>query len=188
LTVYIAGQYARRDEFREVVKRLREELHFTVTSRWLDETEPLNLQMGQHSEDFYRITAAIDLQDIAKSDAILFFSEDPLVGVIRGGRHVEFGYALAKGKTIFVVGPRENVFHYVPGVTNFLNVDEFITNHLHAYQFLLNSIRVSNPGITEERIYLAKRQMGIEWFKEAVPEGLEGLESLQEKGGTDIFG
>ncbi len=29
-----------------------------------------------------------------------------------GGRHVEFGYALAKGKPIVLVGPQRNVFHF----------------------------------------------------------------------------
>ncbi len=35
-------------------------------------------------------------------------------GYSRGGRHVEAGYALAKGKYLVLVGPRENVFYSLP--------------------------------------------------------------------------
>ena len=31
----------------------------------------------------------------------------------RGGRHVEFGIALARSKRLIVVGHRENVFHWL---------------------------------------------------------------------------
>jgi hypothetical protein len=34
----------------------------------------------------------------------------------RGGHHVEFGYALAQGKRIILVGHRENVFNYLPEI------------------------------------------------------------------------
>jgi len=39
----------------------------------------------------------------------------------RGGRHVEFGYAMAKGKRLIVVGYRENLFHEHPSVEFCLN-------------------------------------------------------------------
>ena len=32
------------------------------------------------------------------------------------GHHVEFGYALAQGKRIILVGHRENVFNYLPEI------------------------------------------------------------------------
>ena len=34
-----------------------------------------------------------------------------------GGRHVEFGYALALGKALIVVGVRSHVFHELDAVT-----------------------------------------------------------------------
>lgn len=37
----------------------------------------------------------------------------------RGGREVEFGYAIKSEKWIWVVGPKRNVFHYMPGVRHF---------------------------------------------------------------------
>lgn len=37
----------------------------------------------------------------------------------RGGRHVEFGLAVGRGKRCIVVGPRENVFHLLPTVEHY---------------------------------------------------------------------
>lgn len=47
----------------------------------------------------------------------------------RGGRHVEFGMALALGKRVIVVGPRENVFHLLPEVEVHVNWNDFVANH-----------------------------------------------------------
>src|ERR1022692_562430 len=107
MKVYLAARYSRRDELREYKTRLEAE-GIEVTSRWLEEKEPLDSQMGQHSDEFYVMTATIDLDDIDKADLVLFFSEDPLVGWVRGGRHVEFGYALGTDKPIAIIGPKEN--------------------------------------------------------------------------------
>lgn len=125
MRIYIAGRYSRRDEFRLVRDRLLEAGH-TVTSRWLDEDKPLQTQMGDDSDEFYTETSRIDLEDIYNSTAVLFFSENPLVGTPRGGRHVEFGYALAMELPIYVIGPRENVFHYNPLVHHYADLEVFL--------------------------------------------------------------
>lgn len=124
--VYLAARYDRRDELREY-REILTSYGIEVTSRWLDETEPLNSQMGQHSEDFYILTARIDLEDVDDADTIIFFSEDPLVGYRRGGRHVEYGYALKGGKDIIVIGPKENVFHYGTGAIHFESFEQFLS-------------------------------------------------------------
>ena len=50
------------------------------------------------------------------ADAVIIFTEIPNTILATGGRHVEFGLALAQGKRVIIVGPRENVFHYLlPG-------------------------------------------------------------------------
>ena len=133
LKAYLAAQYARRDELRSYRDKL-EKIGIQVASRWLDEKEPLNSQMGQHTTEFYIETATIDLEDVDKADIVIFFSENPLVGIPRGGRHVEFGYALAKNKPVHVVGPKENVFHYIDGVYHYDNLDELIKS----YQISIN--------------------------------------------------
>ena len=51
------------------------------------------------------------------ADAVIIFTEIPNTILATGGRHVEFGLALAQGKRVIivspVVSPRENVFHYL---------------------------------------------------------------------------
>lgn len=128
MKIYLAGQYKRRDEFRGVAVLL-ERAGLPCTSRWLQETGPVTEQMGDNPEDFYRSVATVDIADIDSADAILFFSEDPNVGVVRGGRHVEFGYALAKGKKLCVIGPKENVFHCLDGVQHFADINAFLMEH-----------------------------------------------------------
>lgn len=111
MKIYIASRYSRRDEMREVARSLKK-FNVEVTSRWLYEDKPLDTHMGDDSDEFYVETARIDLEDIDSASIVIFFSEDPRIGTPRGGRHVEFGYALARGKRIYVIGPKENVFHY----------------------------------------------------------------------------
>lgn len=125
MKLYLAAQYARRDELREH-KAALEPLGIEVTSRWLDEQEPLNSQMGEKSDSWYVETATIDLEDVDRADGVVFFSENPLVGIPRGGRHVEFGYALGTGKPVYVIGPKENVFHYIDRVYHFNTLEGFI--------------------------------------------------------------
>ena len=57
-----------------------------------------------------------DFEDIMNADAVISFTEVPRTTKSRGGRHVEFGIALAAGKKCIIVGPRENVFHCLPWV------------------------------------------------------------------------
>ena len=125
MKIYIAARYDRRDEMRTVARALRG-AGATFTSNWLGETGPLSAQMGDDSDDFYKMTSYVDLRDIESADIVLFFAEDPLVGTPRGGRHVEFGYALAKGKVVCVIGPKENVYHYHPRVYHYPTLTAFM--------------------------------------------------------------
>ena len=47
------------------------------------------------------------------ADGVIVFTGMPNSVLATGGSHVEFGLALAQGKRVIVVGPRENVFHYL---------------------------------------------------------------------------
>lgn len=118
MRIYIASRYGRREEMLAYARVLRGR-GAVITSRWLE---------GEHSsDDVEELTveeqcawAAEDLLDINQSDALWAFTEEALeyqrlsyVG--RGGRHVEFGYVLARKHSgypvrLVVVGPRENVF------------------------------------------------------------------------------
>lgn len=115
-SVYLAGRYARRDEFRALLPQLQS-LGVKCTSRWLFETAPLNVQLKNVPKLESEQIAQQDIEDIDSASAFLFFAEDQNTQPPRGGRHVEFGYALARGKHMHVIGARENIFHYLPGVT-----------------------------------------------------------------------
>lgn len=123
--IYLAARYSRRDEMKALATQLRM-AGFVTTSRWLHEDKPLDTQLGDDPPVFYRVTAEIDLDDIDRADAIVFFAEDPKVGTPRGGRHVEFGYALGKGKLCYVIGGEENIFHFLPRVLNFSTAQAFL--------------------------------------------------------------
>lgn len=107
---YFAAQFSRLVEIASYATRARI-ANLEVTSRWLEQ-DPASGYAGG-SDAAGHVFAERDLKDIAAADGFLFFAEDPAVGVLRGGRHVEFGVALATGKTVEVIAPcgRENVFH-----------------------------------------------------------------------------
>ena len=124
MKIYLAAQYPKRDEMKAFADRLSA-LGITVTSRWLLEDKPLDTNIGDDTEQFYKETAIIDLLDVKAADTVVFFSENPLVGVPRGGRHVEYGYALGLGRNITVIGPKENIFHFLPWIVHFDSFEDF---------------------------------------------------------------
>jgi hypothetical protein len=113
MNVYIAGMYSQKEELAVVAEELLA-LGIGCTSRWLTEPHPPNTGLGELTEEQIRQYAIQDILDIEASDAVVFFAQDPETLTKRGGRHVEFGYALGK-KPIYVVGPAENVFHGLNG-------------------------------------------------------------------------
>ncbi len=70
-----------------------------------------------------------DYQDLCTCAVTISFTEIPRTSTSRGGRHVEFGIALALGQQVWVVGPRENVFHCLPDVKSF-DAWEDVMSHL----------------------------------------------------------
>lgn len=104
---YLAARYSRHPEMRDHRTMLELYKH-TVTSRWIN---------GKHvseDPDTAAAFAAEDLADIVLADAVVCFNEEPRVpNTSRGGRHVEFGFAYALHKPIYLVGPKENVFHWL---------------------------------------------------------------------------
>ena len=124
---YLAARYSRIKEMQAVRDELEDRGH-TVTSRWIDgghEAKDTGVDAaGTHDE--CRRFATEDLNDIANSDILVAFTEAPRSNYSRGGRHVEFGYALGIAHIqVVVVGPRENVFHYLPCVAVYDTLEEF---------------------------------------------------------------
>lgn len=129
--VYIAARYSRKEEMIEVQREL-ERVGLIVTSRWLTEPHPATTGLEDVSDADNRYYAGVDLEDIERCDHILFFSESNLYP--RGGRHVEFGYALGLGKKLHVVGERENIFHYLDSVVVHVTLQHYLDYMTEAFR------------------------------------------------------
>lgn len=130
MRIYLASRYSRREEllgYREDIERLG--LH-VVTSRWLNgnhQIDDCGLSNAAKAKERERF-ASEDFEDVATSHLVISFTESPRSTISRGGRHVEHGIALGKGLGVWIVGPRENVFHCLPCVRRFAEW----TDALHA--------------------------------------------------------
>jgi hypothetical protein len=131
---YLASRYTRLEELRSYRSQLNHifgGLGWSVQSRWLDGAHQWDgkmLEVAQAYENPDGLGATIppeaarfaldDWEDVNAADIVINFTEAPrTVSTSRGGRHVELGIALGLGKTVIVVGHRENIFHLLPEVT-----------------------------------------------------------------------
>lgn len=126
---YLASRFGRRDELNGYAQDLRRK-GYEVTSRWLTQHQKIDIQApgAKYSFDDRRLFAMHDYEDVLRADRLIAFTEDPAdldaTGGRRGGRHVELGLALAKGKHVYVVGHYENVFCHLPQVMFFDHFDD----------------------------------------------------------------
>jgi hypothetical protein len=115
MKLYLAARPDRRVELQALARSI-EQLGHVVTSRWL-------AGLGREDAD----NARYDLADVVVADALVLFAEESnSTAPFRGRRDVEFGYALRAGKNLFIVGPRENIFHHLPDVRRFSDADELL--------------------------------------------------------------
>lgn len=132
---YIAARYDRREEMCVYANELRAMGH-TVECRWLLGTHQLhpgvekvdqstNTRIGDQVPMEAAPFALDDFMDLQNAHAIILFTESPESHSKRGGRHVEFGMALAWRKELNIIGPRENVFHCLPNVRQYLTWNDF---------------------------------------------------------------
>lgn len=112
--IYLAAAYQRIDEMRGV-RDVLGALGYQVTSRWIDQRgkgEGLGTaDLADNPEQGIQY-AELDLEDLRAAETVISFTG----ASGRGGRHVEFGAALALGKHLIIVGPREHVFHTLPAI------------------------------------------------------------------------
>ena len=142
MRIYLAARYTRRLELCGYREQLRV-LGFTVDARWLNGSHQLDDQgrpIGETGEflfesgspqapDHLRQKFAIDdRDDVLAADRLIAFTEQPRSGNSRGGRHVELGIALGAGIPVSVVGPRENVFTWLPEVEHYDTWDGFLAD------------------------------------------------------------
>ena len=121
MRIYIAAQFKEQKLMRDWRNILYAAGH-DVTSRWLDVNEADEKKPSEEVTN----AALIDMHDIELAEVIISQTlkrGDLFTG---GGRHIEFGYAFAKGKKLINVGGYESVFHHLPNVTTVSTIEEAI--------------------------------------------------------------
>lgn len=138
MNVYLAARYSRREEMLGYAMQL-EELGLWVTSRWITgchekpgRDDRATTGPTAYTVEEREVFAEEDLLDLMQSDLLIAFTEPESAKASRGGRHVEFGFALGKGIPCIVIGTRENVFHCLERVRWFETWEEFREWLLHS--------------------------------------------------------
>lgn len=111
MRVYIAGRFtgrARLASLAEDLKRIDPKVK--VTSTWLTPRTEAEHKDYPYNDEDARKYATRDLDEIWDSDCLIL---DTIDDSSTGGREVEWGFALARGMRMVLVGPRRNVFHYL---------------------------------------------------------------------------
>ncbi len=106
MKVYLAARFERRQEIRPVRDDLWKMGH-EVVSTWFDEVARME---DMPIDTFYKKLALKDIAQIESADLFILDTEVPSE---RGGKEVEYGYAIGQFQRIMVwiVGPARNVFH-----------------------------------------------------------------------------
>lgn len=128
--IYLASRYSRREELCGYRIQLAQN-GFLVQARWLDGGHQLSdrgipIGDGKENAKLRAKFARDDWEDVTNADAVINFTESPRSNASRGGRHVEYGIALGMRKPVYVVGYRENIFHWLPEVLFFETFDEVL--------------------------------------------------------------
>jgi nucleoside 2-deoxyribosyltransferase len=130
MRIYLASRYKRREELCVYRQELREMGHI-VEARWLNGSHQISdkgIPIGDEGEAMVEATGGIgkdgdelrqqfardDIEDVCFADTVINFTEPPRSEANGGGRHVEYGIAMALQKRLIIVGYRENIFHWVP--------------------------------------------------------------------------
>ena len=110
MKVFLSSNYhdwPRMKEYRDIILA---PIGISVTSRWIEGTH--EIKEGDFKDHVFNSRMADeDIYDLKTSDVMVAFTNGDSRRS-RGGRHVEFGYALAIRKPIIIFGDRENVFHF----------------------------------------------------------------------------
>lgn len=122
---YLASGFNRR----YLLRGLRDELqtmpaHHKVISSWIDIED--RIEMGDPGYDEFAAKVSLrNLEDLKLSNALIIDSN----GIFpdnKGGVHFEYGWSLARGNPVYLIGPRTMSFHWLPWLQQFKNSKEFI--------------------------------------------------------------
>lgn len=117
--VYLAARFSKRANMEEKANILKA-CGFEITSRWVYGGED-----GLSREQI----AMLDLADVDRADIVVSFTEPEGSYNRGGGRHTEFGYALAKNKRMVLIGPREQVFHHHAAVEQYETLELWVQSY-----------------------------------------------------------
>ena len=123
--IALIARLGRRPEMREIAKRIDKLVGHVTCSRWVwndDEDETLSGRQKQYA-------ALLNSDNLESADTAIAFTERlPMPpGSERGGRHADFGYALAVCKRVIICGPRENIAYWHPKVEQVDTVAQLLT-------------------------------------------------------------
>ena len=119
MSVYLAAPYRRRAELQGYAEEMWWTWGIDCASRWLYGKHLVTEEAIATEPALGREFALDDWKDIRRSTAFVLFTEQ-VREAHRGGCQVEFGIALEQRETkLAIVGPRMNVFHTLPEVTQF---------------------------------------------------------------------
>lgn len=131
MRIYLAADYARKDEMHKKAAELRRHGH-EVTSQWHDNESPYaaadGFGTGRVGVDYGNIEAASDcalhdMADIRQCDMFVLFTTGEKS---RGGRHWETGYTTGQNKKVILIGPREHAFQCLGTVEQYDTWEQFL--------------------------------------------------------------
>lgn len=118
MKIYIAAPFRMQEDVRKKALDLERRGH-ECTSTWRFETPKGDGSESEHREH-YASAARTDLCDIDRADVLVL-----LAGLSpSGGKHFETGYAYHAGLRVYLVGPSENVFHWL--IERYATWEEFL--------------------------------------------------------------
>ena len=126
MKMYFASCYSDKEMLLKYAEELESKTSDKVISSWLRDKEGDGF--GE-TTDVKRLAkeALKDRVDVLYCDMIVVFTHE---APTKGGRYVEMGMAIASGKSISIIGPRSNVFAFLPEVTQYHNWEEFLTQRM----------------------------------------------------------
>ncbi len=150
MKIYLAASYSRRLEMLGYARQL-EAIGHKITSTWITGKHETNSKHGADADNVADHAeqagwAAEDILNIGQGDALMQFTG----GGHRGGRHVEFGIALATGKMCFLIGEPENVFHCLPSVYRFPTWEAFLESEWAGGKVRVGYVRMSIKRLMED--------------------------------------
>jgi hypothetical protein len=135
VNAYLAARYSRHEEMYKYALELAT-LGIGCTANWVRGDHEIRSNQQSDTPQWLRYFGQEDFTDVVRANVFIAFSEEPNApGRQRGGRHVEFGIALALDIPILIIGPQENIFHHLPRITHVSSWEEaknWLMDHIQA--------------------------------------------------------